>query len=117
MKSGLMSVVRLFEDRTKQRGVIALEKWPEGYVLWFHGEWGDDWRYDDRYSVWMHPDGRFVTDRMLCEAKLADPEEYCRHFDVKVLPKTGDYTRLSNGYAMHSGFPERVTYRKPRLAP
>lgn len=26
------------EETTPERGVIRLEKWEEGYVLWFHGE-------------------------------------------------------------------------------
>lgn len=29
--------IELFEEPTQRGGVIRLEKWPEGYVLWYHG--------------------------------------------------------------------------------
>lgn len=28
----------LFEEDTPDNGVIRLARWPEGYVLWYHGE-------------------------------------------------------------------------------
>lgn len=30
--------MKLFEQKTPDDGVIRLEKWPEGYMLWYHGE-------------------------------------------------------------------------------
>ena len=27
----------LYEEKTPEGGVIRLEKWPEGYELWYHG--------------------------------------------------------------------------------
>jgi hypothetical protein len=35
---------RLFEEKTPENGVIRLEKWPEGYELWYHGRrvWKSD---------------------------------------------------------------------------
>lgn len=31
-------IFKLFEQTTPEGGVIRLELWPEGFVLWFHGE-------------------------------------------------------------------------------
>lgn len=28
----------IYSERTPDDGVIRLEKWPEGYELWYHGE-------------------------------------------------------------------------------
>lgn len=28
----------LYEELTSQGGVIKLSRWPEGYVLWYHGQ-------------------------------------------------------------------------------
>lgn len=30
-------VTTLHQERTPEEGVIRLERWPEGYVLWHHG--------------------------------------------------------------------------------
>lgn len=32
------NVLVVGEKATTQRGLIRLEEWPEGFVLWFHGE-------------------------------------------------------------------------------
>lgn len=32
------SELTLFRERTPQDGVIRLQHWPEGYVLWYHGK-------------------------------------------------------------------------------
>lgn len=28
----------LYQEQTSEAGIIRLAKWPEGYVLWYHGE-------------------------------------------------------------------------------
>ena len=30
--------MKLFSYRTPEDGIIKLELWPEGFVLWYHGE-------------------------------------------------------------------------------
>lgn len=67
------------------------------------------WRYDDAASVWIHADGRFVSDERLVLARLVSPDDYFRQTGVAVSRVAGDYTILTDGTAMHRDFPERRT--------
>lgn len=37
--------MKLYEQRTRDDGVIRLEEWEEGYALWYHGQivWKSNW--------------------------------------------------------------------------
>lgn len=52
--------VVLYEERTPDQGVVRLVRWPEGYVLWHHGE-----------IVWRSWAPQLVTLRLEVDASAA----------------------------------------------